>query len=83
MCDLEVLHRLADRGCAILAAGDEDQSIYGFRKAAPEGIRRFTSDYPGSSRYPLTVTKRCGKQIVRGRDGSSRVIRTVRPTERP
>lgn len=64
-CDIEVLRRLADRGCAILAAGDEDQSIYGFRKAAPEGIRRFTTDYPGSTRYPLTITKRCGKEIVR------------------
>jgi DNA helicase II / ATP-dependent DNA helicase PcrA len=64
-CDMEVLRRLADRGCAILAAGDEDQSIYSFRKAAPEGIRRFTTDYPGSRRYPLTVTKRCGKEIVR------------------
>lgn len=64
-CDIEVLRRLADRGCAILAAGDEDQSIYGFRKAAPEGIRRFTTDYPRSARYPLTITKRCGKEIVR------------------
>lgn len=64
-CDIEVLRRLAERGCAILAAGDEDQSIYGFRKAAPEGIRRFTTDYPGATRYPLTITKRCGKQIVR------------------
>lgn len=65
-CDIEVLRRLADRGCAILAAGDEDQSIYGFRKAAPAGIRRFTTDdYPGSTRYPLTITKRCGKEIVR------------------
>ena len=65
VCDMEVLRLLGERGCAILAAGDEDQSIYGFRKAAPEGIRRFTSDYPGATRYPLTITKRCGKEIVR------------------
>ncbi len=64
-CDIEVLRRIANRGCAVLAAGDEDQSIYGFRKAAPEGIRRFNEDYPGSTRYPLTITKRCGKEIVR------------------
>lgn len=64
-CDLEVLRRLAGRDCAILAAGDEDQSIYGFRKAAPQGIRRFAIDYPGSMRYPLTITKRCGKEVVR------------------
>jgi DNA helicase-2/ATP-dependent DNA helicase PcrA len=63
-CDLEVLHLLADRGCSILAAGDEDQSIYSFRKAAPAGIRRFASDYPGSAIYPLTITRRCGRRIV-------------------
>ena len=63
-CDLEVLHLLADHGCSILAAGDEDQSIYSFRKAAPEGIRRFASDYPGAAIYPLTITRRCGRRIV-------------------
>ena len=40
-CDLEVLALVAGRGCAIIGAGDDDQSIYGFCKAAPEGIRRF------------------------------------------
>ena len=63
-CDLEVLRLLADHGCSILAAGDEDQSIYSFRKAAPEGIRRFTSYYPGAAVYPLTITRRCGRRIV-------------------
>lgn len=63
-CDIEVLHRLSERGCAILAAGDDDQSIYSFRKAAPEGIRRFGQDYPESADYPLSVTKRCGRRIV-------------------
>jgi superfamily I DNA/RNA helicase len=32
-CDLEVIRLLADRGCSIIAAGDDDQSIYSFRKA--------------------------------------------------
>lgn len=63
-CDLEVLEKISERGCSLLAAGDDDQSIYSFRKAAPEGIRRFPNDYPGSEDYPLTVTKRCGKKIV-------------------
>ena len=63
-CDLEVLRRLGTRGCSILAAGDDDQSIYSFRKAAPEGIRRFAADYPGSSTYPLSVSKRCGRRII-------------------
>ena len=58
------LRLLADQGCSILAAGDEDQSIYSFRKAAPEGIRRFAADYPGAAIYPLTITRRCGRRIV-------------------
>ena len=53
-CDLEVLHLIAERGCAIIGAGDDDQSIYSFRRAAPEGIRRFPVDYPGCANYPLS-----------------------------
>src|SRR4029077_16927172 len=52
------------RGCSIIAAGDDDQSIYSFRYAAPEGIRRFPDDYPGCMRYALSVTQRCGRRIV-------------------
>jgi len=63
-CDLEVLELLAEHGCAILAAGDDDQSIYSFRKAAPEGIRRFPDDYEESDSYPLSVSKRCGRRII-------------------
>jgi DNA helicase-2/ATP-dependent DNA helicase PcrA len=63
-CDLEVLKQIAERGCSIVAAGDDEQSIYSFRKAAPEGILRFFEDYPTGRDYPLTVTQRCGRAIV-------------------
>jgi DNA helicase-2/ATP-dependent DNA helicase PcrA len=63
-CDLEVLHLIAERGCAIIGAGDDDQSIYSFRRAAPEGIRRFPDDYPGCANYPLSITQRCGARII-------------------
>ena len=63
-CDLEVLSLIAERGCSIIGAGDDDQSIYSFRRAAPEGIRRFPGDYPGSSDYNLSVTQRCGSRII-------------------
>jgi DNA helicase II / ATP-dependent DNA helicase PcrA len=63
-CDLEVLKLIAERGCTIIGAGDDDQSIYHFRKAAPEGIRRFLADYGGAVDYPLSVTQRCGRQII-------------------
>lgn len=81
-CDLEVLHLIADRGCSIIAAGDDDQSIYSFRYAAPEGIRRFPEDYPGSMLYPLSVTQRCGRSII---DWATYVIAgdPDRPHDRP
>jgi DNA helicase II / ATP-dependent DNA helicase PcrA len=63
-CDLEVLRLIAARGCFIIGAGDDDQSIYSFRRAAPEGIRRFPQDYPSCQQYPLSVTQRCGSRIT-------------------
>ena len=81
-CDLEVLQLIARRGCAIIGAGDDDQSIYSFRRAAPEGIRRFPDDYPGCANYPLSVTQRCGSRIM---GWASYVIEgdPDRPRERP
>ncbi len=70
-CDLKVLRLIADQGCSIISAGDDDQSIYSFRNAAPEGIRRFQTDYPGSADYPLSITQRCGRSII---DWASDVI---------
>jgi len=70
-CDLRLLRLLRDRGSSILAVGDDDQSIYSFRKAAPEGIRRFVLEYPGAQQYPLTVTHRFGERIL---DWASYVI---------
>jgi len=63
-CDLAVLHEIADRGCSIIGAGDDDQSIYSFRRAAPQGIRRFPEDYRGCADYALSITQRCGSRII-------------------
>lgn len=81
-CDLEVLHRIAERGCSIIGAGDDDQSIYSFRRAAPEGIRRFPQDYPNCGDYPLSITQRCGRSII---EWATYVIEgdPDRPTNRP
>jgi DNA helicase-2/ATP-dependent DNA helicase PcrA len=80
-CDLEVIRLIGRRGTAIVAVGDDDQSIYSFRKAAPEGIRRFPFDYGDASDYPLTIGLRSGGAIL---DWASSVIegdpdRTPRP----
>lgn len=63
-CDLDVIKFVGARGCSVIGAGDDDQSIYSFRKAHPEGIRRFPSDYDDAADYPLSVTQRCGSRIV-------------------
>lgn len=63
-CDLQVLKLIAVRGAAIIGAGDDDQSIYSFRKADPEGIRRFLDDYSDAGDYPLSISRRCGKRII-------------------
>jgi len=64
-CDLEALRRLAARGQALLAIGDDDQSIYRNRKAHPVGIRRFLEDYQTDRDYPLTVCQRSPQANIR------------------
>ena len=63
-CDLAVVEYIAKRGAELFVAGDDDQSIYGFRKAHPDGIRRFTDDFPSSKALSLTICKRCDKNIL-------------------
>lgn len=63
-CDLEILQRLATRGITIMGFGDDDQSIYSFRHANPEGIRRFLKDYSNARDYSLTICHRCGSSII-------------------
>lgn len=63
-CDLAVIHEIASRGIELFVAGDDDQSIYGFRKAHPEGIRRFPHDYTGAAELSLEICKRCDQGIL-------------------
>ena len=63
-CDLEVMNRFAGRGISILAIGDDDQSIYSFRKAHPAGIRQFLRDFNTEHDYRLTVCHRSPERIV-------------------
>lgn len=63
-CDLEVLQRLAERRASLLAIGDDDQSIYSFRKAHPAGIRRFLEDYRTNHDYKLTICHRSPRSII-------------------
>jgi DNA helicase-2/ATP-dependent DNA helicase PcrA len=64
-CDLEVIRLISEKGgSTVIATGDDDQSIYLMRNAAPEGIQRFLDDYVPADDYSLSFTLRCGKRIV-------------------
>ena len=63
-CDLSVIQRIVSFGVELYAVGDDDQSIYGFRHANPEGIRRFSSDYSPSKPLQLQECMRCDRKIL-------------------
>lgn len=52
-----------DEKLNLLAVGDDDQSIYGFRDANIEFIQRFKQDYNAEIHY-LTENYRCSAQII-------------------
>ena len=63
-CELALVKALASRGVIVVAVGDDEQSIYLWRMAAPEGIIRFSDDYPRAYVRTLTLSRRCGKTIL-------------------
>lgn len=62
--DIRLIRLLKERGSRVFAIGDDDQSIYGFRMAAPEGIRRFPEEFEDCEDYELTISQRCGENII-------------------
>lgn len=72
----------ADRKLTILAVGDDDQSIYGFRGANVEFIRRFREDYDADVMH-LVENYRSTRHII---EASNRLIARNRDrmkTDRP
>jgi len=63
-CDLAIISILRDNNIEVFVAGDDDQSIYGFRYAHPDGIRNFERDYNPSTRYVLKTCVRCDRKII-------------------
>lgn len=59
--DIRLLALVAAKGVRLLAIGDDDQSIYGFRMAAPEGLIRFHDQFPQARDYQLSVSLRCAR----------------------
>lgn len=63
-CDQEFVRLLSSHGAVLFVAGDDDQSIYSFRHANPNGIVQFPGTYPSSSTHILTDGFRCAPQIL-------------------
>lgn len=59
------LIRLISAKSHLMVVGDVHQSIYAFKGAYPDGILNFSDNNPGTKNQPLTVCRRCPKQIVR------------------
>lgn len=80
--DIRLIRLLNKKGARVLAIGDDDQSIYSFRMAAPEGIRRFQDEFGNCEDYRLTISQRCGKNIL---DAATTLIETAvnRPPKPP
>jgi DNA helicase-2/ATP-dependent DNA helicase PcrA len=63
-CDLAVIKHLVDYGSELFCAGDDDQSIYGFRYANPAGIRKFLDVYSPAEDLKLQECMRCDDKIL-------------------
>lgn len=68
-----LLQQLAAHGAQVIAVGDPDQSIYGFRGADAHGILRFEQTFPlpACSTIALDTTRRFGAEIA---DVARRVV---------
>jgi superfamily I DNA/RNA helicase len=59
----EVLN-LISTNAHLAVIGDDDQSIYGFKQAHPEGIRNFHEDRPDTEDVQFVVCRRCPAVVV-------------------
>jgi len=63
-CDQEFIRLLASNGAVLFVAGDDDQSIYSFRHANPDGIVQFHNVYPACAKHELSDCFRCTPAIL-------------------
>jgi superfamily I DNA/RNA helicase len=80
--EIALIEALAARGVRVLSVGDDDQSIYSWRMAHPRGIREFVASFQGARDYSLSVSFRCGRDIL---DAARSLIESTpgRPSRAP
>ncbi|MFM6974242.1 MAG: UvrD-helicase domain-containing protein [Agromyces sp.] len=52
------------RGCGVMAVGDPDQSIYGFRGASAANLSRFSEDFGAGGAFPLSMSWRNSHRVL-------------------
>lgn len=62
--DQAIVELLAERGELLLVAGDDDQSIYSFRYAHPDGIRNYGEKYHDAISSGGNVSHRCPTDVI-------------------
>ncbi len=62
--DQEFVDHFIQEGVNTFICGDDDQSIYSFRFAAPQGIQNFAAQYPNSTDHALQHCFRYGPNIL-------------------
>ena len=60
----ELVRHIWSGSGSLTVMGDDDQSIYGFRFAHPEGITSFSQDWPNCKKLTFINNYRCGKRIL-------------------
>ncbi|GHU56580.1 DNA helicase [Clostridia bacterium] len=68
---MTILRKIVSPTARLLAIGDEDQSIYGFRGADVNNAVRFQEHFPESKAFQLVTNRRCGDKIL---EAASKVI---------
>ncbi len=63
--DLRLINEIYRRGVHLFAAGDDDQIIYFFRYAMPEGIQLFDQTYTESAFHVMRHCFRCPDEVLR------------------
>ncbi|MCR5356532.1 MAG: ATP-dependent helicase [Lachnospiraceae bacterium] len=64
----EVLKLLAGKRRNLFCVGDDDQSIYSFRGACPDIMKRLLEDFPETDVCSLKVNYRCPKNVIEHAD---------------
>jgi DNA helicase-2/ATP-dependent DNA helicase PcrA len=84
-CDLDFVDCLMQGGVITFVAGDDDQSVYSFRFASPQGIQAFTSKYAQAGNHALSdcfrstpAVLRAATSVINAHPIPNRIPKTVR-----